>query len=208
MLTTNTPNSVCSRTWRGLGEWISGNILCPGLGLSTISFILNLNQVHRGWPFTCTSASGWWQILLKHTKLIILTSHKWNISCHVSKQGLMAAQWWRIHLQCRRCRRHEFDTWMGRSPGGGNGNPLQYSCLENPTDRGAWWATVYRVTKSWTWLKQLNTARSKQGCHNHQWLQPSKVSWWILRALRKEYLPSSSHLTLATPLVSPEKLRI
>ena len=36
----------------------------------------------------------------------------------------------------------------GRSPGGGHGNPLQYSCLENPMDRGAWWATVYRVTKS------------------------------------------------------------
>ena len=33
----------------------------------------------------------------------------------------------------------------GRSPGGGNGNPLQYSCLENPVDRGAWWATVHRV---------------------------------------------------------------
>ena len=35
----------------------------------------------------------------------------------------------------------------GRSPGGGHGNSLQYSCLENPTDRGAWWATVQRVTK-------------------------------------------------------------
>ena len=38
---------------------------------------------------------------------------------------------------------------LGRSPGEGNGNPLQYSCLENPVDRGAWWATVHRVTKSW-----------------------------------------------------------
>ena len=41
-----------------------------------------------------------------------------------------------------------------RSLGGGNGNPLQYSCLENPMDRGAWQATVHRVTKSWTRLKQ------------------------------------------------------
>ena len=40
----------------------------------------------------------------------------------------------------------------GRSPGEGNGNPLQYSCLENPMDRGAWRATVYGVTKSRTWL--------------------------------------------------------
>ena len=36
---------------------------------------------------------------------------------------------------------------LGRSPGGGNGNPLQYSCLGNPMDRGAWWATVHGVTK-------------------------------------------------------------
>ena len=39
---------------------------------------------------------------------------------------------------------------LGRSIGGGNGNPLWYSCLENPRDRGAWWATVHRVTKSQT----------------------------------------------------------
>ena len=39
---------------------------------------------------------------------------------------------------------------LGSSPGAGNGNLLQYSCLENPTDRGAWWATVHGVTKSWT----------------------------------------------------------
>ena len=45
----------------------------------------------------------------------------------------------------------------GRSSGGGNGNPLQYSCLENPIDREAWWATVHRVTKSQTRLKRLRT---------------------------------------------------
>ena len=46
----------------------------------------------------------------------------------------------------------------GRSPGGEHGNPLQYSCQENPVDRGAWLATVHRVAKSWTWLKRLSTA--------------------------------------------------
>ena len=40
----------------------------------------------------------------------------------------------------------------GRSPGEGNSNPLQYSCLENSTDKGAWWATVHRPAKSWTQL--------------------------------------------------------
>ena len=41
----------------------------------------------------------------------------------------------------------------GRSPGEGHGNPLQYSCLENPMDRGAWWAIVHRSAKSQTRLK-------------------------------------------------------
>ena len=41
---------------------------------------------------------------------------------------------------------------LGRLPGEGNGYPLQYSCLENPMDRGAWWATVLGATKCWTQL--------------------------------------------------------
>ena len=46
---------------------------------------------------------------------------------------------------------------FGRSPGGGHGNPLQYSCLENPTDRGAWHATVHGIARSQTSLKQFIT---------------------------------------------------
>ena len=45
---------------------------------------------------------------------------------------------------------------LGRSPGGGHSNPLQYPCLENPMDRGAWWAIIHRVAKSRTLLKQLS----------------------------------------------------
>ena len=44
---------------------------------------------------------------------------------------------------------------LGRSPGGGHGTPLQYSCLVNPMDRVAWWATVHNVAESQTQLKQL-----------------------------------------------------
>ena len=51
---------------------------------------------------------------------------------------------------------------LGRSPGEGNGNPLQYSCLENHSDRGAWRVTVHRVTKSQIGLKQLSTQAMKQ----------------------------------------------
>ena len=46
---------------------------------------------------------------------------------------------------------------LGRSPGAGHGNPLQYSCLENLLDRRAWWAVVHRFAKSWTRLKWLST---------------------------------------------------
>ena len=50
---------------------------------------------------------------------------------------------------------------LGRFPGGGNGSPLQYSCLENPMDRGAWQATVHRVAKSRTRLKWLSITHAK-----------------------------------------------
>ena len=48
----------------------------------------------------------------------------------------------------------------GRSPGGGHGNPLQHSCLENPMDRGAWWAIVHGVAKSQAQLKRLSVHAS------------------------------------------------
>ena len=48
---------------------------------------------------------------------------------------------------------------LGKSLGGGHGNPLQYSCLENPMDRGAWWAIVHGVRKSWRRLKQLGVLK-------------------------------------------------
>ena len=50
--------------------------------------------------------------------------------------------------QCRRCQNLGLIPGSGRSPGGGNGNPLQYSCLENSIDRGAWRATVHGIAKS------------------------------------------------------------
>ena len=51
---------------------------------------------------------------------------------------------------------HGFDLWVGKIPWRRHGNTLQYSCLENPMDRGAWRATVHRVAKSQTWLKRLS----------------------------------------------------
>ena len=51
---------------------------------------------------------------------------------------------------------------LGKSLRWGNGNSLQYSCLDNPMDRGAWWATVCGVTKSWTWLSDWTWAQGME----------------------------------------------
>ena len=55
----------------------------------------------------------------------------------------------------------------GRSPGERNGNPLQYSCLENPMDRGAWWAAVHGVAKSRTWLRDFTFTILVSSTHHH-----------------------------------------
>ena len=63
--------------------------------------------------------------------------------------------------QCRRHKNTGLIPGLGRLPGGRNGNPLQYSYLENPMDRGAWWATVNGVAKTWT---QLSTHACTINC--------------------------------------------
>ena len=57
-------------------------------------------------------------------------------------------------------RRRVFHPFVRRSPGGGYGYPIQYSCLENPMDRGAWWATVHEVEKESDMTKWLNNNKS------------------------------------------------
>ena len=60
---------------------------------------------------------------------------------------------WLLVSFCLRCRRRGFSPWVRKIPWGRNGNPLKYSCLENPVDRGAWWATVHGVSESRTGLR-------------------------------------------------------
>ena len=71
----------------------------------------------------------------------------------------------------------------GRSPGRGNGNPLQSSCLENPMDRGSWQAAVHRVAKSWTWL----SLRTWHGQHLAVCFQDG-ISTFCKNSERKELL--------------------
>ena len=80
--------------------------------------------------------------------------------------------------QCRRCR---FDPLVGKTPGGGNGNPLQYSCLEKPMDRRAWWAISHRVRKSQT---QLST-HTPLGTVFNLLLKKFFLMWTILKVFIK-----------------------
>ena len=63
---------------------------------------------------------------------------------------------------------------LGRSPGGGHGNPLQYCSLENLMDKGARWALVYRVAKSWTRLKQLGMHAVRENIQEIDFIKNSK----------------------------------
>ena len=67
---------------------------------------------------------------------------------------------------------------LGRSPEEGHGSTLQYSCLENPMHRGAWWAAARRVAKSWTWWKRLSKMTVKYLGHLcwNQWFSFVKVN--------------------------------
>ena len=75
--------------------------------------------------------------------------------------------------QCRRCKRCGFNPWVRKIPGVGNGNPLQYSCLENSMNRGAWRAAVH------------GAAESQYDCaHTNAWskpYRPLKQHGWVQR---------------------------
>ena len=82
--------------------------------------------------------------------------------------------------QSRRHRRLGSIPGWGRSPGGGHGNPLQCSCLENPLDRGACWATVHGIAQSRTWLSDLAYTHSKNTfLTSHPGFVPSHVSFFF-----------------------------
>ena len=66
---------------------------------------------------------------------------------------------------------------LGRSPGEGHGNPLQYSCLENPMDRGAWWATVHRTEKSQTQMKRFSMCNICKFCQENAYWQLQDPCW-------------------------------
>ena len=123
-------------------------------------FLLSCIGEGNGNPLQCSrlenprDRGAWWAsvygVAQSWTQLRQLSSSKGLT------EGFPGGSVWRICLQCRR---HRFDPWVRKTPGKGNGNPLQHYCLGNSMDRGAWCATVSGVAKSWTLLSDWTTGR-------------------------------------------------
>ena len=121
----------------------------PGLGRSSGEGNGNLLQ------YSCLEnpmdRGAWWATVHGATRvehdLVTKPNHKFP-------NGL---PWWLGGKESTcQCRRHGFNPWVGKIPWRRNSNPLQYSCLEYPMDRGAWPATVHGVTKSQTQLRDFS----------------------------------------------------
>ena len=145
-------------------------LLAPWLAKTRIQFfpILSLLRVHHcGWlrkaPFSPSwapqgllSGSGRLWVMARMPQHSLFANVA-GIIFHPQNKYLSRSYYpcapYGASCQCRRCRQENWvQSWLGRYPGGGNGNPLYYFCLEKPVDRGAWQATVHGVTKSQTLL--------------------------------------------------------
>ena len=119
--------------------------------LSFLNFMIILwlcNKIHLPLGNTNLSIKG--QVCLRYTfkwfwkKILYTHTYTYeNTHTHIGSPDVSEGK-----ASACQCRRPTFDPGVGRSPGKGNDNPLQYSCLGNPMDRGAWWATVHGVTES------------------------------------------------------------
>ena len=112
--------------------------------------------------------------LTQGSNLCLLHLLHWQVGsltpCHLGSSSMYMASPGALVVKNSPANAGDIRDWglipgSGRSPGGGHGNPLQYSCLENPMDTGAWRATVHGVTKSQTRLKRL-------GMHAHVYISP------------------------------------
>ena len=105
------------------------------------------------------------------------------VSVILVERAFQAAQWLRIHFPSRW---GGFSPWIGKIPWRSNGHPLQYSCLVDPMDGGAWWATVHEVAKSQTWLSDwITTILDETGNKFFPWeIQKFRlISTWTLSCL-------------------------
>ena len=113
----------------------------------------------------CYTVGPYWLFILY---IVVCICYIWRRQWHPTPVLLAGkSHGWRSLVGCSPWRREESDMterlhfyFSLSCIGEGNGDPLQCSCLENPKDGGAWWAAVYGVAQSQTWLKRLSSSRS------------------------------------------------
>ena len=127
-----------AKSWTRLSDWTELNCSTPWDTDPSAS------RLSGEWPQE-TSIKEWGS----ETRI---ENSQWKMRCQASwlPWGLSGKE------PAYQCRRRGFHSWVGRFPGEGNDNPLQYSCLGNPMDRGIWWATVHEVAKEMVVAKRLS----------------------------------------------------
>ena len=131
--------SLCCHILQKTGWWLSSTLFFSLIYMDTFSAL---------WLFFILF------ILSSKFSPILLEQRKYLKTLRLFPWCL---RWQRI---CMQCGRPGFKYWVGKTPGEGNGYPLQYCCLENSIDRGAWWATVHGIQLDKT--EWLNIFMSKQ----------------------------------------------
>ena len=105
-----------------------------------------------------------------------------GVGCHFLLQGIFPTQDFQMALAVKKSPANAGDIrdvgsilGSGKPSGGGHGNPLWYSCLENPMDRRAWWVTVHRATvrHHWSDLALIHRSKKKRGNRNGSWGEPA-----------------------------------
>ena len=103
-------------------------------------------------------------MLLSSQSLVRLAARGLNCDLPPLRRGFPGGSVVKNLCQCRRCR---FDPWVGKTSGVGSSNPLQYSCLGNPMDRGVWRVTAHRITKSDTTECACANTHAHTHAHTH-----------------------------------------